>query len=38
MEFDHHYVATLQTFMNQKVQVIYEKNNILYVFSAKGFS
>ena len=25
MEFDHHYVATLQTFMNQKVQVIYEK-------------
>lgn len=26
MEFDHHYVSTLQTFMNQKVQVIYEKN------------
>ena len=38
MEFDHHYVATLQTFMNQKVQVIYEKKQYPVFFSAKGFS
>ena len=39
MEFDHHYVSTLQTFMNQKVQVIYEKKNSDTIWvSHKGHS
>lgn len=38
MEFDHHYVSTLQTFMNQKVQVIYEKkSDTICVFFCERF-